>query len=71
MTKQQVELRLRMSILNVCLASVGKRENDLRDARAMLVDVVHDLITSAESAARQTAGQLAMPIDQGSAPTLR
>lgn len=56
MTRDQIELKLRMPIVNVCLASVGKRENDLRDAKNYLIDEVAKLVREAGLEAAGRAG---------------
>jgi hypothetical protein len=53
LTLQKVEKNLRLPILNICLASVAGKENDLREAKRMLVETVHDMLVTVahESAA--------------------
>ena len=44
MTEQQVEARLKLHILNICLAAVTCREDDLRLCRHRLVSEVTKML---------------------------
>ena len=57
MTKQKMEQTLRMPLLNVCLAAAAGRENDLRDAKNMLIDAVHDLLVTVAKEASHSVSQ--------------
>jgi hypothetical protein len=47
LTLQRVERGLQIPILNICLAAVAGKENDLREAKRMLVETVHDMLVTA------------------------
>jgi len=47
MTKEQVELELRLHMTNLCLAVLSKRDGMLRECKELLVDKVCELIASA------------------------
>ena len=47
LTKQKIEQKLRLPLLNVCLAVAAGRENDLREAKSALIDAIHALLSRA------------------------
>lgn len=59
MTPAQIERRLRMHLVNICLASLGGRENDLRECKVLLVGEVAKII----SEERERCAHIALAID--------
>ena len=45
MTEQQIEQRLRLHFLNICLAAVAGREGDLRKCKELLVAEVAKMMS--------------------------
>jgi len=46
LTLQKVERNLTLPIFNICLAAAAGKENDLREAKRMLVETVHDMLVT-------------------------
>ena len=46
LTLREVDRNLQIPVLNICLAATAGKENDLREAKRMLVETVHDMLST-------------------------
>lgn len=51
MTREQIELKLQLPILNVCLAAAAGKEGDLREAKNYLIETIEKMLSLAEQEA--------------------